>query len=72
MSATDPIIVALTGELPFILIMFGLSRWAGGLIGRYGARLPLTVGPATGSWRTALRGAELPVPPQLPVGCHRR
>lgn len=32
--------------LPFTVIMFGLSRWAGGLVGRYGARLPLTVGPA--------------------------
>ena len=31
--------------LPFIGIMFALSRWAGGLIQRSGARLPLTVGP---------------------------
>jgi len=31
--------------LPFIVIMFGLSRWAGGLVARYGSRLPLTVGP---------------------------
>ncbi|HEX6980873.1 MAG TPA: MFS transporter [Alphaproteobacteria bacterium] len=31
--------------LPFTLIMGGLSRWAGGLIDRYGARTPLTVGP---------------------------
>ncbi|HEY6306190.1 MAG TPA: MFS transporter [Candidatus Angelobacter sp.] len=31
-------------NLPFILIMFFLSRWAGGLIARYGARLPLAVG----------------------------
>jgi EmrB/QacA subfamily drug resistance transporter len=31
--------------LPFVLIMFLLSRWAGGLINRYGARLPLMVGP---------------------------
>jgi len=31
--------------LPMILLMFGLSRWAGGLAGRYGARLPLTIGP---------------------------
>ena len=32
--------------LPFVLIMFALSGWAGGLVDRYGARLPLTLGPA--------------------------
>jgi EmrB/QacA subfamily drug resistance transporter len=31
--------------LPFILVMFLLSRWAGGLVDRRGARGPLIVGP---------------------------
>ena len=32
--------------LPFVLMMFLLSRWAGTLVKRYGARLPLIIGPA--------------------------
>lgn len=31
--------------LPFMLTMFVLSRWAGSLIDKYGARLPLIIGP---------------------------
>lgn len=31
--------------LPFVVIMFTLSRWSGGLIDRFGARLPLVIGP---------------------------
>ena len=31
--------------LPFIVITFLMSRWAGGLVIRYGAKLPLMIGP---------------------------
>jgi len=44
--------------LPFIVIMFSLSRWSGGLIDRFGARLPLIVGPVV----TAIGFALLAVP----------
>jgi EmrB/QacA subfamily drug resistance transporter len=32
--------------LPFVVIMFSLSRWTGQLVDRVGARLPLVVGPS--------------------------
>jgi predicted MFS family arabinose efflux permease len=39
------VVGAAAAFLPFVIVMFLLSRWAGGLLDRYGARLPLTVGP---------------------------
>ncbi len=32
-------------NLPFVIIMFSLSRWSGGLVARFGAKLPLIIGP---------------------------
>jgi len=43
-----------TALLPFIVIMFGLSRWADGLVASYGSRLPLTVGPLVAACGIAL------------------
>ncbi|AFL86426.1 drug resistance transporter, EmrB/QacA subfamily [Terriglobus roseus DSM 18391] len=44
--------------LPVVLMIFALSRWSGGLVTRYGAVLPLVVGPAI----VALGFAMLAIP----------
>lgn len=41
------VVEAAAALMPFVIVMFLLSRWAGALMDRYGPRLPLTVGPLT-------------------------
>src|SRR5207249_11616894 len=40
--------------LPFIFIVFALSRWSGRLVNSYGARVPLVIGSATSAVGYAL------------------
>ena len=52
-------------SLPIILLMFAMSRWSGGLAGKYGGKIPLIVGPliaaigfavfAAGMWSSLAR-----------------
>jgi predicted MFS family arabinose efflux permease len=39
------VVEAAAAQVPFVVVMAVLSPWAGRLMDRYGARLPLTVGP---------------------------
>jgi hypothetical protein len=48
------VVEAAAALLPFVVVMSLLSRWAGGLMDRYGSRLPLTVGPVIASVGFAL------------------
>jgi EmrB/QacA subfamily drug resistance transporter len=52
-----PAILAGAAFLPFTIIMAALSRWAGGLLDRFGARLPLIVGPAIAAFGFGLLAA---------------
>ena len=52
--------VAGAASLPFTILMVALSRWAGGLLDRYGARLPLIVGPTIAAFGIALMGLVVP------------
>jgi EmrB/QacA subfamily drug resistance transporter len=62
--------------LPIPLVMVSLSRWSGGLLDRFGARLPLTIGPlitAAGFVLFALNGLDgsywiVVFPPMLLIG----
>ncbi|MGB6893406.1 MAG: MFS transporter [Xanthobacteraceae bacterium] len=55
-----PAALAGAAFLPFTILMVALSRWAGGLLDRYGARLPLIVGPSIAAFGIALLGVIVP------------
>jgi MFS family permease len=55
-----PATLAGTAFLPFTIIMAALSRWAGGLLDRFGARLPLVIGPAIAALGIALMAITVP------------
>ena len=51
-----PAALAGAAFLPFTIIMASLSHWAGGLLDRFGARLPLVIGPAISALGLGLIG----------------
>ena len=55
-----PATLAGAAFLPFTIIMAGLSRWAGGLLDRFGARLPLIIGPAIAAVGFGLMALTVP------------
>ncbi len=55
-----PATLAGAAFLPFTIIMAGLSRSAGGLLDRFGPRLPLVVGPAIAAVGIGLIGITIP------------
>jgi EmrB/QacA subfamily drug resistance transporter len=55
-----PATLAGTAFLPFTIIMAALSRCAGGLLDRFGARLPLVVGPAIAALGIGLMALTVP------------
>src|SRR5262249_22635342 len=55
-----PATLAGAAFLPFTIIMAGLSRWAGGLLDRFGARLPLIIGPAIAAVGVGLMALTVP------------
>lgn len=48
------VVQAAAALLPFVVVMSLLSRWSGGLLDRYGSRLPLTLGPVIAAFGFAL------------------
>lgn len=55
-----PATLAGTAFLPFTTIMAVLSRWAGGLLDQFGARLPLMIGPAIAAVGIGVMGLTVP------------